>query len=313
MEIQENIALKNLSTFRIGGKAKYVVFAENNNDIIAALRFAQEKTIPVGIIGAGCNLLITDDDIDGLILKMNSKNIEIRNTLVFAEAGLSLAALTAFGHKNHLIGLEWAPSVPSSVGGAIRGNAGAFGGETKDKLKQVRVYREGDIIDIESTALDFQYRYSSFKSEGNKDIILGGLFELETGDIVSSQKQVRDNIIRKNQNQPVGVACSGCIFKNYEGNIDDISLYDKYPDLAKFVENGIIPSGYLIEKAGLKGISYGGIQVSDKHANYMINTGDGKFEEVMKLIQIVKDKVYQEFGIDIEEEVSYLHQQMKKI
>lgn len=312
MNIRENIALKDLSTFKIGGKAKYVVFADNNNDIINALRFAQENNLPIGIIGAGCNLLITDDDIDGLILKMNSKNIEIKDTLVFAEAGLSLAALTALGHKNNLIGLEWAPSVPSSVGGAIRGNAGAFGGETKDKLKQVRVYREGQIIDIEATALDFQYRYSGFKAPNNKDIILGGLFELETGDVASSQKQVRDNIIKKNQNQPVGVACSGCIFKNYEGNID-ISLYYKYPDLAKFVKNGIIPSGYLIEKAGLKGISCGGIQVSDKHANYMINTGDGKFEDVMKLIQIVKDKVFQEFGVYIEEEVSYLHQQMKKI
>jgi UDP-N-acetylmuramate dehydrogenase len=312
MNIRENIALKDLSTFKVGGKAKYVVFADNNDDVIDALRFAQENNLPIGIIGAGCNLLITDDNIDGLILKMNAKNIEIKDTLVFAEAGLSLAALTALGHKNNLTGLEWAPSVPSSVGGAIRGNAGAFGGETKDKLKQVRVYREGQIIDIEATALDFQYRYSGFKAPNNKDIILGGLFELETGDVASSQKQVRDNIIKKNQNQPVGVACSGCIFKNYEGNID-ISLYDKYPDLAKFVENGIIPSGYLIEKAGLKGISYGGIQVSDKHANYMINTGDGKFEEVMKLIQIVKDKVSQEFGVDIEEEVSYLHQQMKII
>ncbi len=312
MNIRENIALKDLSTFKIGGKAKYVVFADNNDDVVDALRFAQENNLPIGIIGAGCNLLITDDNIDGLILKMNAKNIEIKDTLVFAEAGLSLAALTALGHKNNLTGLEWAPSVPSSVGGAIRGNAGAFGGETKDKLKQVRVYREGQIIDIETTALDFQYRYSAFKAPNNKDIILGGLFELEMGDVASSQKQVRDHIIKKNQNQPVGVACSGCIFKNYEGDIDK-SLYDKYPDLAKFVENGIIPSGYLIEKAGLKGISYGGIQVSDKHANYMINTGDGKFEEVMKLIQIVKDKVSQEFGVDIEEEVSYLHQQMKKI
>jgi UDP-N-acetylmuramate dehydrogenase len=312
MNIRENIALKDLSTFKIGGKAKYVVLADNNDDVIDALRFAQENNLPIGIIGAGCNLLITDDDIDGLVLKMNAKNIEIKDTLVFAEAGLSLAALTALGYKNNLTGLEWAPSVPSSVGGAIRGNAGAFGGETKDKLKQVRVYREGNIMDIEATALDFQYRYSEFKSPNNKDIILGGLFELETGDVASSQKQVRDNIIKKNQNQPVGVACSGCIFKNYEGTIDT-SLYDKYPDLAKFVENGIIPSGYLIEKAALKGISYGGIQVSDKHANYMINTGDGKFEEVMKLIQIVKDKVSQEFGVDIEEEVSYLHQQMKTI
>lgn len=312
MDIRENIALKDLSTFKIGGKAKYVVFADNNDDVISALRFTQENNLSIGIIGAGCNLLITDDEIDGLILKMNAKNIEIKDSLVFAEAGLSLAALTALGHKHNLTGMEWAPSVPSSVGGAIRGNAGAFGGETKDKLKQVRVYREGQIIDIEATALYFKYRYSEFKSPNNKDIILGGLFELETGDVNSSQKQVRDNIIKKNQNQPVGVACSGCIFKNYEGYIDS-ELYEKYPDLAKFVDNGIIPSGYLIEKAGLKGVNSGAIQVSEKHANYMINTGDGKFEDVIKLIQIVKDTVFQEFGVVIEEEVSYLHQQMKKI
>ena len=129
---------------------------------------------------------------------------------------------------------------------------------------------------------------------------------------MNSQKQVRDNIIAKNKNQPVGVACSGCIFKNYEGKID-IEIYNKYPDLDKFLKKGIIPSGYLIEQAGLKGFSYGGIQVSDKHANYMINIRDGKFTDVMNLIQIVKDKVFQEFGVNIEEEVVYLHQQMKII
>jgi len=312
MNIQENIALKTLSTFKIGGLAKYVVFAESNDDIVAALRFAQEKSLPVGIIGAGCNLLISDDDINGLVIKMNTRNIDVNHTHLFAEAGVSLAALTAFGHKNNLTGLEWAPSVPSSVGGAIRGNAGAFGGETKDRLKQVRVYRNGQIIDVDATDIGFHYRYSGFKAENNKDIILGGLFELEFGDVAEGQKQVRDNIVRKNQNQPVGVACSGCIFKNYEGTINS-SLIDKFPELENFIAKGIIPSGYLIEKSGLKGMSSGNIQVSDKHANYMINTGDGKFEDVINLIQIVKDKVLQEFGVNIEEEVVYLHKQMKII
>lgn len=312
MKIQENIALKTLSTFKIGGLAKYVVFAENNDDIILALRFAQEKSLPVGIIGAGCNLLISDDNIDGLVLKMNTKAIDVNNTHLFAEAGVSLAALTAFGHKNNLTGLEWAPSVPSSVGGAIRGNAGAFGGETKDRLKQVKIYRDGQIIDMDADEIGFEYRYSGFKAQDNRDIILGGLFELELGDVASSQKQVRDNIVKKNQNQPVGVACSGCIFKNYEGIINP-SLIDKFPELEHFIEKGIIPSGYLIEKAGLKGISSGNIQVSDKHANYMINTGDGQFTDVMNLIKIVKDRVFQEFGVNIEEEVVYLHKQMKII
>lgn len=312
MNIQENIYLKDLSTFKIGGKAKYVVFAENNDDIIEALRFAQDKGLEIGIIGAGCNLLITDDDIDGLIIKMNTKNINITDKQVFAEAGASLAALTAIAHKSGLVGLEWAPSVPSSIGGAIRGNAGAFGGETKDRLKAVKIYRNGKVLDIDTSELDFQYRYSSFKADNNKDIILGGVFELETGDVAMSQKQVRDNIIKKNQNQPVGVACSGCIFKNYEGIINP-DLITKYPEIANFIEKGIIPSGYLIEKAGLKGLVSGGIQISERHANYMINIGHGKFNEVLDLIKIVKDKVFQEFGVMIEEEVVYLHTQMKKI
>lgn len=312
MKIQENIYLKDLSTFKIGGKAKYVVFAENNDDIIEALRFAQDKSLEIGIIGAGCNLLITDDNIDGLIIKMNTKAINIIDRQVFAEAGASLAALTAIAHKSGLIGLEWAPSVPSSIGGAIRGNAGAFGGETKDRLKAVKIYRNGKVLDIDTSELDFQYRYSSFKADNNKDIILGGVFELETGDVAMSQKQVRDNIIKKNQNQPVGVACSGCIFKNYEGIINP-DLITKYPEIANFIEKGIIPSGYLIEKAGLKGFTLGGIQISERHANYMINIGHGKFNEVLDLIKIVKDKVFQEFGVMIEEEVVYLHTQMKKI
>ena len=312
MNIQENIYLKDLSTFKIGGKAKYVVFAENNDDIIEALRFAQDKGLEIGIIGAGCNLLITDDDIDGLIIKMNTKNINITDKQVFAEAGASLAALTAIAHKSGLVGLEWAPSVPSSIGGAIRGNAGAFGGETKDRLKAVKIYRNGKVLDIDTSELDFQYRYSSFKADNNKDIILGGVFELETGDVAMSQKQVRDNIIKKNQNQPVGVACSGCIFKNYEGIINP-DVITKYPEIANFIEKGIIPSGYLIEKAGLKGLVSGGIQISERHANYMINIGHGKFNEVLDLIKIVKDKVFQEFGVMIEEEVVYLHTQMKKI
>ncbi len=311
MNIQENIALKDISTFKIGGKAQYLVYAENQQDIIEALRFAQDKDLSIGLIGSGCNLLIQDEDIEGVILKMNTKSIEIKDKQIFAEAGVSLAMLANSGHKANLVGLEWAPSVPSSVGGAIRGNAGAFGGETKDTLKQIRVYRGGRIEDIDKSDIDFDYRYSSFKDENNTDIILGGLFELETGDVAVSKIQIRDNIIKKSQNQPIGVACSGCIFKNYEGLINE-DLYNQYPDLKTFVTKGIIPSGYLIQEAGLKGFTQGGIQISEKHGNYMINTGTGTYRDVIKLIDMVKMRIYDIFGVSIEEEVVYLHQQMKK-
>jgi UDP-N-acetylmuramate dehydrogenase len=311
MNIQENILLKDISTFKIGGRAKYVIYAENQQDIIEALRFAQDKDLPIGLIGSGCNLLIQDEDIEGLILKMNTKSIEIKEKQIFAEAGVSLAMLANSGHKANLVGLEWAPSVPSSVGGAIRGNAGAFGGETKDTLKQIRVYRGGKIEDIDKSDIDFDYRYSSFKDENNTDIILGGLFELEEGNIEVSKLQIRDNIIKKSQNQPIGVACSGCIFKNYEGLIKE-DLYNQYPDLSSFVAKGIIPSGYLIQEAGLKGFTQGGIQISEKHGNYMVNTGTGTYRDVIKLIDMVKMRIYDIFGVSIEEEVVYLHKQMKK-
>jgi UDP-N-acetylmuramate dehydrogenase len=311
MNIQENIALKDVSTFKIGGRAQYMVYAENQQDIIEALRFAEEKDLPIGLIGSGCNLLIHDEDIEGLILKMNTKSIEIRGKQLFAEAGVSLAMLANSGHKADLVGLEWAPSVPSSVGGAIRGNAGAFGGETKDKLKQIRIYRGGKIEDIDASDIEFHYRYSGFKDENNTDIILGGLFELEKGNVEASKIHIRDNIITKSQSQPVGVACSGCIFKNYEGFIDE-ELYSQYPELSIFVEKGVIPSGYLIEKAGLKGFTQGGIQISEKHGNYMINTGMGTYTDVIKLIEIVKKRIHDIFRVYIEEEVVYLHKQMKK-
>lgn len=310
MNIQENIDLKQLSTFRIGGKAKYVIYASTIDDVVDGLRFAQEKSLLVGIIGAGCNLLIHDDGIDGLIIKMNTQSMEVHDNQLFVEAGVSLATMTSFGHKHNLIGLEWAPSVPSSVGGAIRGNAGAFGGETKDLLKQVKIYRQGYILDVDSSDLQFSYRQSTFKQEDNKDIILGGLFELSYGNVELSKAHIKDNIITKSHNQPVGVACSGCVFKNYTGLVDE-HLYDAYPELSYFVTKGVIPSGYLIEKAGLKGFSIGGIQISDKHSNYMINTGNGTYSEVIELIDRVKKEVYAVFNIMIEEEVVYLHKQMK--
>lgn len=310
MNIQENVELKNLSTFKIGGKAQYVVYAEQVDDVVESLRFAQEKSLPIGIIGAGCNLLIHDDGIRGVIIKMNTKSMAVNGSQLQVDAGVSLAAMTAFGHKYNLVGLEWAPSVPSSVGGAIRGNAGAFGGETKDLLKQVIVYRDGNILDIDSSEIVFSYRQSTFKQQENTDIILGGVFELSEGDITVSQSQIKYNILTKNHNQPIGVACSGCIFKNYTGFIDE-SLYGRYPELQHFVSKGIIPTGYLIEKAGLKGYGIGDIQISEKHSNYMINKGKGTYGEVVELIDKVKNQIYDIFRVRIEEEVVYLHKQMK--
>jgi UDP-N-acetylmuramate dehydrogenase len=310
MQIQENISLDTLSTFRIGGKAQYVIYAETQEDIIQGLRFAADRHIPVGLIGAGCNLLITDEGINGLIIKMNTKGIQRQNNQIIVDAGVSLAGLVAYGQKYDLGNMEWAAAVPASVGGAIRGNAGAFGGETKDTLKSVSIYRNGKKEEIDRSAIDFQYRFSTFKEDTNTDIILGATFELAPYSADQSRQKVREYIITKSQKQPTGVACSGCIFKNYTGEMNS-SLYDMYPELEHFVAKKVIPSGYLIEKAGLKGIQQGNIQINPIHSNYMVNLGGGTYSDVIALIKRVKAEVYQRFQVILEEEVVYLHNQIK--
>lgn len=313
MEIQENVILKPFSTFKIGGSAQYFAKITSTEDLVDALRFAQEKDLPVGIIGAGCNLIITDEGIPGLVIKMENQGIAFDSQVVRAEAGLSFAAFTARAHQQGLTGVEWMPSVPSSIGGGIRGNAGAFGGETKDLLKAVQVYRNDRVEEIDVTDLDFQYRYSTFKAKDNTDVILGGVFELQAGSVDDARGEVRGFIQKKQANQPTGVACSGCIFQNYEGQIVDENLVSEFPELAVFNEKSLIPTGYLIERAGLKGTKVGGVQVSEKHANYIINPGnDARYQDVLDMIAKIKATVKDRFGVDIKEEAVYLHHQMKK-
>ncbi len=314
MNLQEHISLKPYTTFRIGGEARYFVLAKTQQDIQEAVQFARDQNLPVGLIGAGCNLIIRDDAlIEAVIIKISTQGVIIEGNRITAEAGVSFSALTAKAHQAGLLGLEWCPSVPASVGGAVRGNAGAFGGETKDLLTSVRVLRDGEILDIDRKDIIFDYRYSMFKHPDNTDIILAATFELQPGDADEGRAQVREFIQRKQQNQPVGVACSGCIFQNYdEGIITDETVLSQYPELEQFNEKGIIPSGYLIEKAGLKGTKVGGAEVSTKHANYIINPGnDASFADVQALIRIIQNRVREVFGVDIKEEAVYLDQYLR--
>lgn len=310
--IKENINLANYSTFKIGGDAKFFATINNIDDLVKAIRFSREKNIPTAIIGAGCNLVIDDSGIDGLVLKMNMQEVEIIDKTLIAEAGISFSSLVGRSHSKNLVGLEWMASVPSSLGGGIRGNAGAFGGETKDLLKSILVYHEDKIQEIDSSEFKFNYRYSTFKEIDNKDIILGGKFELRAGDIKEARQNVVSFITKKRESQPTGFACSGCIFKNYQKEILDKNILDKHPEIIEFNKKKIIPTGYLIEKVNLKGYQIRHCQISEKHANYILNLENkASYSDLVQLISLIKESVYNEFGVNIEEEVSYLHKQLK--
>ena len=222
-------------------------------------------------------------------------------------AGVSLGKLVAESAKNSLSGLSWAAGIPGSVGGAVRGNAGAYGhfiGESIDKIEALRITDEKvEVIKYTKEDCKFAYRESIFKK--NKDIILKVFLALEKGE-EKILKEEMDNIVKtRGDKLPLNYPSAGCIFKNIKLT-DEIldNLKNQNMDLPEqFIEFKKIPAAWLIDKVGLKGKELGGVKVSEKHANFIVNTDNGKAKDVIGLIQSIKSKINEMFGVSLEEEI----------
>ncbi len=287
--IQKNISLKNHTTFRIGGPAKYFFVAKTKEDLITALRMARKLKLSFFILGGGSNLLVGDEGYNGLIIKVQSSKFKIQKEnskfKIFCEAGTPISKLVSQSLKVSAAGLEWAAGIPGTVGGGIYGNAGAFGHSLAEIVKKVEVYdlKNEKIKILQNKDCKFSYRESIFKK--NKDlIILSAEFQLKKGDKKEIQKKLKENLNRKNKTQPLNFPSAGSIFKNPPNFF----------------------AGELIEKCGLKGKRVGGVKISEKHANFIVNLGKGKARDVKKLISLIKKKVKNKFGIKLEEEICYL-------
>ncbi|MEK9175317.1 MAG: UDP-N-acetylmuramate dehydrogenase [Patescibacteria group bacterium] len=297
MIIQENITLAPYTVFKIGGQARYFCEAQNLDEIREALLFAKNYNVPFFVLGAGSNILASDDGFDGLIIKMNLRNLEFRKSdflgkldfLVMADAGVSMAQAVNFSVNQGLGGFEWAIGIPGTVGGSVFGNAGCFGLETKDIVESVNVL-EVDmtnncvIKELNNTECNFKYRHSIFKQHPEW-IILGANLHLFPRGAEESKKMILEYTKKRIGLQDIGSQCAGCIFKNIS------------PEK---------PSGLLIDQAGLKGTSVGGAMVSKKHGNYIINTGNATARDVKELVSIIKSKVKSFHGVNLEEEIRYL-------
>jgi len=300
--------LKPLTTFKIGGRAKYFVEVEKREDLKKAVLFAKEKKIPFFVLAGGSNVLVSDKGYRGLVIKMKNSKIEIREgKKILAEAGTPLVLLVREAIKNSLAGVEWAAGIPGTVGGAIFGNAGAFGFSTSDFLKLVEVFNLNDFSFkiLEKKDCRFGYRDSVFKKNKNL-IIFSGIFELKKGKQKEILKKKEEFLKIKKETQELSFPSAGCVFKNYQGKIEDKNLLKEFPKLREFNKKGQIPAGFLIEACGLKGKREGGIEISKKHANFFINLGNGKAKEVKKLIELSKQKVKEKFGILLKEEILFL-------
>lgn len=280
--LRENVLLSEYSTFRIGGPARYLIEVDNAEDLKKVIQKVLELNLQFIVIGGGSNILFSSKGYNGLVIVFKSNNtFSINDNLIEVNASVSLNYLV--NKLNNYTGLEWAVGIPGTVAGAINGNAGAFGGEMSELIKQVKVLevKDNQIIEKNFSKEDckFSYRNSIFKNNPNL-IIISAILELKKDSEENVKQKIKNNLSKRMSKQPKGFSI-GSIFKNGE----DFS------------------AGELIEKAGLKGLQIGDAKISDEHANFIINLGKATSDDVLELIKIIKKEVKEKFSIDLEEEI----------
>ncbi len=304
-EIKENILLAPYTTFKIGGPAKYFSEAKNTEEILELCDWANKNRVPIFVLAGGSNVLIFDKGFNGLVIKIKNCKLEIENFSAKVEAGVSLAKLVSESIKTELSGLEWAMGIPGTIGGAINGNSGAFNKSMSDVVKEVEVLdiRTGSVQKFRKDDCKFGYRKSVFKN--NFDLItLSAVLELNKGGKEEIQKIIQEHTSQRVKSVPSGYS-AGCFFKNVEwgraGNKKEIIR--KFPELSQFENKPKISIGFLTEYLGLKGKAVGEAEVSEKHAGFIINRGGAAAEDVLDLAGLIKEKIRERYGFDLEEEV----------
>lgn len=301
-----DVHLSSYSNYRIGGKARFFFEAHSPDEIIAAVLEAKKLKLPLFIFGGGTNVLIDDCGFPGLVLIPKISTLTRAGKTVKAGAGVEMNDLLAFAARENLSGLEWAGGLPGSVGGAVRGNAGAFGGEIGDTLVRVtslNIDTNSPCIRVrENRECAFSYRSSIFKEEDGKEIILEAEFSLCFGEAGDIQRRTEEKIAYRMSRHPLEYPNIGSIFKN----IPVSSLGSRFVNTRTPVKNDpfpVVPAGFLISEAKLRGISCGGAIISPKHANFIVNALGATSRDVESLIQLIKSKVKKMFSVSLEEEI----------
>ena len=283
--VYRNEPMKKHTTFRIGGPADYYLCPHSAKEIPTGVEICQDEPLPYFILGNGSNLLVSDKGYRGAVIQLwkNVSDIQVEGCLIQAKAGASLAKIAAQALEAGLTGMEFAAGIPGTLGGAVVMNAGAYGGEMKDILKEALVMDgEGRIFTLTKEELKLGYRTSIVKEKGY--IVLAAVLELQPGDREEIRKLMEDLKQRRGEKQPLDMPSAGSTFKRPEGYF----------------------AGKLIMDAGLRGFSVGGAQVSEKHCGFVVNTGGASASDVLALIREVQKRVREKFGVELETEVKFL-------
>ncbi len=307
---KKSISLIRYSNYKIGGPADFFYEAKTVEGLEKAVKQTRQAKLPFFVLGGGTNLLISDSGYHGLVLKPSLVSLTARGVLVTAGAGVQFSELLDFTVQKGLSGLEWAGGLPGTVGGAVRGNAGAFRGETKDMIQEVISLDTKSpsckITKRSYATCRFGYRTSVFKQDGNREVILSATFRLKPGDPKTIREAVEAKIRYRKERHPLEYPNIGSIFKNVAVTDVPKKHLAKLRSVVKQDPFPVVPVAYLISEAGLKGVSFGGAMISPKHPNFIVNILNAKASDVKTLIALVKDKVKKRFGIQLEEEIIYI-------
>jgi UDP-N-acetylmuramate dehydrogenase len=278
-KLQADVPLASRTTLGVGGNAAWLFRPSDAQALVKAMKDIPSKTF-IFPIGRGSNLLISDSGIDGLVMDLSDINaLDAQDNLIVAGAGVRMSKLAQIAANHGLSGLEFMATVPGDVGGGVAMNAGAFGQQVSDVLSSIQVVlRDGSVLTLHRDDLDMQYRYTKLPQGA---LVLSASFELAAGDTESIKQTMRDMRKKRSQSQPLALPNCGSVFKNPEGDF----------------------AARLIESVGLKGKQMGKANISDVHANFIVNQGGATCEDVLALIRLAQATVKQERHVLLEPEV----------
>ncbi len=285
-KIEENVSLKKYTTYKVGGICRAIVYPKDVDRLVDLLKILKKYNIKYKILGNGSNLLFSDKEYNGVLIKLTELNkVEIIDNKIMVGAGFSLMRLSMIATRNSLTGLEFAAGIPGTVGGAVFMNAGAYKSDMGYIVSSAKVITpDMKIITLTNRELNFHYR-TSFLKENPEYICIEATIKLNRGKKSEIENIIRDRRERRKISQPIEYPSAGSVFRNPSD----------------------IPAGKLIEDLGLKGLTKGGAEVSKKHANFIINYKNATAEDIRNLIIYVHDTVLKEYNIDLKIEQEFVN------